>query len=248
MRKRVLLAIAWALVPAQAFGQSGMVPPAEEVRVLVRPAERVELRSDIAAAVAKAPFDSGMRFQAGETLIAFDCRRFKAELSSARAVASAAAIELRNKRRLLRHGAAGKSEVSLARAEAARADADVRARSARMADCTITAPFAGRVVERRSRVHEMPRQGEPLMVILDDSRLELEIVVPSRWLTWLKPGADFTVRLDETGTNHAARVERLGAEVDAVSQTVRVFGRLKDDAQGVLAGMSGRARFRGAGS
>ncbi|MEE9375094.1 MAG: HlyD family efflux transporter periplasmic adaptor subunit [Rhizobiaceae bacterium] len=232
-----------ALVATQTMGQDVL-----ETRGLVRSATRIEVRTDIVAAVAKAPFKDGAKFKRGDKLITFDCRRYRAELNSAKAGANAASIELRNKRKLFKHGAAGKSEVELARAEMARNNAEVKVRLARMSDCVIKAPFSGRVVTLNTRQHEMPRASEPVIVVLDDTILELELVVPSNWLVWLRAGQEFSFLVDETGREHRAKINTLGAEVDPVSQTIKAYGVLLNADGAVLSGMSGQARFLQKGS
>ena len=216
-------------------------------RGLVRSQARVELRTDLMAMVTDANFQEGMKFKKGDNLVSFDCRKHQAELNSARAASSGADIELRNKVTLHKNGAAGKSEVSLARAAASKATHDVKALKARMNYCSIGAPFSGRVVALNVRSMEMPSADKPLMVIIDDSSLELELVVPSVWLSWLKTGTEFSFLVDETQREYLAAVKRLGAEVDPVSQTIKVYAQLSGDLEGVLAGMSGAATFQNAG-
>ena len=82
------------------------------------------------------------------------------------------------------------------------------------------------------------------MTVVDLSRLEVEVIAPSRWLARLRPGTEFTFRVDETGDVFTGRVERIGAMVDAVSQTVRLHGILEGGGSRVLPGMSGVAEFR----
>ena len=49
--------------------------------------------------------------------------------------------------------------------------------------------------------------------------------------------------IDETQEVYLAEVVEIGARVDPVSQTIRVFGQFKEQPKQVLAGMSGSARF-----
>ncbi len=214
-----------------------------EARGLVRSTARIEIRTDLVAKIKEVGFADGERFSVGDTLIRFDCSRYIADLNAAKATAHAANIEVRNQRRLYANGAAGKAEVQLARAESARAGADVKARKARMRDCVVRAPFSGRVVSLDVRQFEMPAPDKPVIVLIDDTQLELELVVPSVWLRWLKVGQSFDFSVDETGLRHEAELARLGAEVDPVSQTIKVFGTLKGDTKRILAGMSGTATF-----
>ncbi|HMB48635.1 MAG TPA: HlyD family efflux transporter periplasmic adaptor subunit, partial [Afifellaceae bacterium] len=75
------------------------------------------------------------------------------------------------------------------------------------------------------------------------TELEIELLIPSRWLLWLEPDLRFEFSVDETGLKYAATVTRLGGAVDPVSQTIRVFGALEDRPPELLSGMSGTAIF-----
>ncbi|MDQ6971110.1 MAG: hypothetical protein Q9M30_00525, partial [Mariprofundaceae bacterium] len=46
--------------------------------------------------------------------------------------------------------------------------------------------------------------------------------------------------IDETGATYQARVKNIGAEIDSVSQTVKLIGVIDGDNGGLIAGMSGR--------
>ena len=113
--------------------------------------------------------------------------------------------------------------------------------------CIIAAPFNGRVVKRIARPYESVNQGEPLIEILDDSELKVELYVPSKWLLWLKEDTEFTVQIDETGKTYPARMTALGARVDAVSQSIEITAVISGVHPELLSGMSGEAHFEGHG-
>lgn len=217
-------------------------------RGVVQSSARIELRSDLSAMITSAEFTDGMKFKKGDVLVSFDCKKHQAELNSARAAAKGATIELQNKVTLHRNGAAGRSEVALAKSASQKTRFDVTALKARMKNCRIRAPFDGRIVTLNVRGLEMPPNDKPLMVIINDRSLELELVVPSMWLSWLQKEQNFRFQVEETGAEHKAVVKRIGAEVDPVSQTVKVYGKLLGNLQNTLSGMSGVALFDNSGS
>ena len=104
----------------------------------------------------------------------------------------------------------------------------------------MTAPFAGLTVDRKAHEFEYATLGQPLLDVLDDHALEVELTAPSRALGWLKPGASFQLRIDDTGKTYPGRVIRLGGRVDPASQSVKVIGEIIGDAPELMAGMSGR--------
>lgn len=79
-----------------------------------------------------------------------------------------------------------------------------------------------------------------MLDILDDRVLELEFLVPSSWLVWLKVGHGLKVRIDETRKTYPARFVRIGARVDAVSQSIKVVAAIDGQYPELMAGMSGR--------
>jgi hypothetical protein len=80
---------------------------------------------------------------------------------------------------------------------------------------------------------------------LDD--MELQLIVPSLWMSWLRGGTNFTFKIDETGESVTASVLRVGAAVDPVSQTVKIMAKLPAGRATVLPGMSGTADFKRSG-
>ena len=91
------------------------------------------------------------------------------------------------------------------------------------------------------REFQYANPGQALLDVLDDRNLDVELIVPSRWIGWLKPGYTFQLRIDELDKNYSARISRLGGRVDPVSQSIRVFGEITDSNADLIAGMSGRA-------
>lgn len=71
----------------------------------------------------------------------------------------------------------------------------------------------------------------------------MELIAPSHWLTWLKPETRFKVKIEETGKVYAAKVVRLGGRVDPVSQSIKVIGRITENAPELIPGMSGPVDF-----
>ncbi|WP_411017422.1 HlyD family efflux transporter periplasmic adaptor subunit, partial [Salmonella sp. s51695] len=92
----------------------------------------------------------------------------------------------------------GKLDLDMAQAAALKARAEVVAHQAVLGKCAIAAPFSGRVAEQKVREQQYVQPGQALLDILDDSVLELEFLVPSRWLSWLRVGGTFQVQIDET--------------------------------------------------
>ncbi len=215
------------------------------VRGLLKPLHEATLSSEVLAKVTEIPFTEGKRFKKGDVLVRFDCARYKAELAATQAEFSARKKTSDNNAELSTYNAAANLDVEVSAAETDKAAAQMQAAQAMLNGCTISAPWAGRVVELIAHAHETVSPGKELLRILDDSKLEIELLAPSKWLTWLKVGSAFKFRVDETGHEYPAKISELGARVDPVSQTIRLTGVLNKQDSALLAGMSGSAHFDG---
>lgn len=234
----------------------GIVMPADTVwaadaasadlssRGIIRPRAEAVIASDLNARIVALPFKKGERFKKGATLVEFDCRRYREELEAAKAENRAETATHDMNLKLERHKAIGRSEVLVSKAKVDRTAAQAKSLVARIDQCVIVAPFDGRVVDRNIQEHEMPQANAPLIKIVDDSRLEIDLIVPSKWLGWLSAGARFEFKVDETGQTLDGELVRTGAVVDPVSQTVDVSGVFKLRPESVLPGMSGTAVFQ----
>ena len=213
------------------------------VRGMVESENVALLSVDLSATINKIPFKVGEAFKKNETLLAFDCVVKKAEASAAHAAFQAAKTEYNSNLELLSHSAAGELDVELAKARMNESQAMWTAAKGRTKSCVVKAPFDGKVAELSVNEHEMSTPDKPIMKIVGNKELELHLIVPSNWLSWLKIDAPFTFRIDETGKEYLVSVTRIGAEIDAVSGTIEIFGKFADEFTDVLPGMSGLARF-----
>ena len=214
-----------------------------DARGVVIPNAEVTLGAGIAARIKLMPFKAGEEFRKGEALVVFDCARQQADLRGAEANLTKASSHHRGKIRLKSRGAAGSQEVRDAEADMEAAKATVDGLSEVIRLCKIEAPFDGRVVERHDQTFEIPAANAPILTVVDDSTLEVDLIVPSTWLRWVNRGTQFEFDVDELGQSYTAQVDRLGAKVDAVSQTIKITGTFVERPPNVLTGMSGTAKF-----
>ncbi len=73
--------------------------------------------------------------------------------------------------------------------------------------------------------------------------VEKSVVIPSKWLKWLKKGHPVKIIIDETGEVLDATVISLGAAVDAASQTIELKAQFNEKYESLIPGMSGIVKF-----
>jgi membrane fusion protein, multidrug efflux system len=253
VRKRVgpLSAAVWMVCSMAAWGQnaapadraaSRTAMDRQEIRAQLMPRRYTTVAAEIGAKINKIAVQEGAAFRAGQVLVGFDCSLQQAQLQKAQAELEAAEQTLKSNVRLAELNSVGQLELDLSRAAVNRSKAELSANQVVLDKCVITAPFAGRIAEQKAREQQFVQPGQALLDILDDSVLELEFLVPSSWLAWLKVGGAFEVEIDETRKKYPARFIRKGARVDPVSQSIKVTGAIDGRFPELMTGMSGRVR------
>ncbi len=239
----VAMAAPTALSPTAATTAATSASPQldrQDLRAQLSPRRYTTLASELGAKVNRVSVKEGESFHVGQVLVVFDCSLQRAQLQRAEASLSAADKTYSANKRLAELNSVGKIELDTSESEVAKARADMAVLNTTLSKCSLSAPFAGRVAEQKVREQQFAQPGQPLLDIIDDSTLELEFIVPSRWLAWLKGGTTFQVRIDETGRTYPASITRLGARVDPVSQSVKAAAAINGRHADLMAGMSGQ--------
>ena len=182
----------------------------------------------------------GDHFKKGDVLVTFDCAVPRAQLARVQAVVTQAARTFEINRRAVEQKSTGQLELDIAAAEVLKAKADLAVAEAAVSKCSIAAPFAGVTIAQRAHEFEYATPGQPLLDVLDDHALEVELTASSRWLGALKPGASFQFRIDDIGKTYPGKISRLGVRVDPATQSIKAIGEITGEASELMAGMTGR--------
>jgi RND family efflux transporter MFP subunit len=219
--------------------------------------ESGEIAARESGAIADVPVRVGDRVAAGDVLARLDADRIEAErdlraaeVTSAEATVRSAVAQLRLKRqeldrleRLRRSPAFSEArfvdqqqEVAIAEARLAEAEASlIRARAQltlaeiSVEDSVVRAPYAGVVTRRQADVGARVDEGDPIVSLVDDRRLEIEADVPAAVAGALEPGVEVDARFEEAGVRAVVRAV-LPVE-NAMTRTRTV--RLRSDFAGV---------------
>lgn len=184
---------------------------------------------------------AGQRVEQGTTLISIEPSHYVAEVSSAELALKQAELDLliaeKNtsvaRAQYSQDGIKAANDLALqlpqlrlAKSAVESARARVAASNTELANTTISAPFAGYVVERFVSPGQSVNVGEALVDLVDDQRFEL-IVEISRadWLLLRQPLTDLNAKiLDQQGQPIAqARIRQGGGFLDATTRQYRVF-------------------------
>lgn len=223
---------------------AALAPKAESViRGQLRARQFTTLAANLPGKLVSFPVIIGQRLSKGQTVAVFDCQIEKAEKDVAVAKLSAAQSKLQVNTQLAQYKNVSDLELTLSKAEVAVQKAELSRIDAILSKCVVSSPFAAVVSEKVAQAYQYVKEGDPLLELVDTSHLEVEMVIPSKWLKKLVAGTEFSLKLDEFDTPVKARIERNVGTIDPVSQTIRVIGGLLNPPPALLPGMSGEVIF-----
>ncbi|RDH45552.1 efflux RND transporter periplasmic adaptor subunit [Zooshikella ganghwensis] len=215
----------------------------QQVRALLVPNKEAKISSQMNGRIASLNIKEGESFKKNDILVTFDCDEPLANLKSSKAQYEIAKTTYQIQRKLNNLSAGSRLDLAIAEADVEKTKAMYDYNQVMVKHCTIYAPFNGWVVERIANEYENVTYGTPLISIIDNEPLKLDLFVPSEWLSWLSVGKYFQLTIDETRKNYQGVIKKIIPKVDSASQTVAVKAYIANQPPELIAGMSGTADF-----
>lgn len=212
---------------------------------------RVEIRAETFGRVTKFPKEEGETVKAGEPVIWVEQENYRltlkqtesavqvaeAALARTHVLAAHAQTELDRARNLLKSGGItqkdldlavvneqdARSQVRLAEAQLEQSRTAVDIARKKLADTTILAPVGGEIQRKFVNVGAYVEAPTPVMVIVDNGRLELEASVPSAELAAIRSSMRVAFKVNSyPDTKFEGRVVEISPAVDPESRAAKV--------------------------
>ncbi len=213
------------------------------------PLDRAEVSPDMSAIIASIEVEEGDVVKKGEVLfrmrtdsLRLAVEQAQAQLRSAEVSLSATKVEHDRMQRLLEQKATEQAQYDRVKAQFDGATVGVEQAKVALAqtrralnDAAARSPIDGVVTEVRKNAGEMATM-MPITVVLvveDQSQLELRFRLPESALTALEPGDSVTARFEAIGAERTARVHRISPALDLRTRTFEVIARI-DNPDGAL--------------
>ncbi|HHQ4787139.1 efflux RND transporter periplasmic adaptor subunit [Aeromonas hydrophila] len=178
-------------IRAQTVSQSLAEPSIKLVSKLT--ANRsVVISPEVTGRIVKIAVRSGQQVKQGDVLIALDAGKQQAELAEQSASVRDESRKLRDMRRLVARGAITTSELEGQEATVAQAQARADAAKYELSLRTLLAPFDGSVSLIDLSEGALVNSGDTLLHLDELAKLRLDLAVPERYLSLLRPGMAVT--------------------------------------------------------
>ena len=221
----------------------------------VEAVDPAQLAPRVMATVLSVAGREGDAVEQGQVVVELDDRDARARLSQAEAGLGAAAAQLLQARLAFEraerlHGAdalttqeweAARAAHDGARAQEERAREMVEEARAALSWYRLTAPFAGRILERRVDPGDLAAPGRPIVALYRADRLRFRVAVPEERAAELEPGREYDVTFDRLPPRRA-RLSAVLPAADPGTGTVTLRLELADAAD-LRPGLFGRLQL-----
>lgn len=211
-----------------------------------RAAERSKLAFEVDGRILERRVDVGDRVEKGQLLASLDPRDFQQALRAARAQAKEARAYRDRVAEARTFRAVSEQDLTDAENQLQAAEATLRIRKKALEDSELLAPHAGEVSAVYAETFQVVRPKQPVVRLLDASRLEMVIDLPENRIALAQYVKDVRVRFDAfPDLEIRAVISEIGQEASATTRTYPVTLSM-DQPEGVRIqpGMTGRASAR----
>lgn len=224
--------------------------------------QEVNLSFRVSGPLIKLPVNPGDPVKAGDVLARIDPNDFNVRLTGARSALRAAQAAYKraeadykrlSNARKEDPGAVSQRAVDLglatrdqARSAVTAAEANTQTLRDRLKYTQLVAPFSGEIVETYVENFETVVAKQPILRLLDPSRIEMILAVPENLIGYIEYVTDIMVRFDALpGVELAAAIAEIGREASQATHTFPVTISMAQPESGkLLPGMAGEASIR----
>jgi RND family efflux transporter MFP subunit len=223
----------------------------------LRAISQVSVKARVAGEVREVLAREGEPVRVGQVLVRMDESDYRARLAQSEGALVAARGQLDiaskardNNRVLVERGFISKnaydtasSQYDIARANVDSARGALEVARKALADTVIRAPIAGLVASRSVQPGEKIAADNRLLDVVDLSRMEMEVAVPTSDILGIAPGQEVTVRIEGLAQPLPAKVVRINPAAQAGSRSIMAYLEIDNPQNLLRAGMFGEARL-----
>ncbi len=205
--------------------------------------QEVDMAFEVSGQLVERPVNVGDRVEPGQILARLDPRDYQNSLDAAKAERDRAKAFYDRVAQAARTGAVSRQEVTDARARYDQSESVVNIRQKAVDDTYIVAPFVGTVSATYVDNFQNVRAKEPVIRLLDVSKMEMTVDVPEGSIGLAPYIKDVIVRFDALADREFhARIKEVSNEASRTTRTYPVTLIIDPPEDGaILAGMAGTA-------
>ena len=217
----------------------------------------VTIRAELAAPVAQILFQEGAEVKQGQLLVKLDAAKVQADMSNLEQRIRQLKIRLAHQKRNLERNRPlvkdklvsqmkyddMETEIALAQAALAQAQADMSRQKEMLADTEIRAPFDGVIGSKDLSVGDYLKVGDPVVKVVSLNPLEMEFSVPERHKAGIFQGQEVSIStVAYPGRGFTGKVSFISPVVDTRTRSFKVKALVDNARHQLNPGMFGRLK------
>ncbi len=220
----------------------GLSAAAQEIKVALFPLQETQIAARLDSIVMPYRFKTGEQFKKGEVICSLDSSRYQLEVDKMSNHYDFAKTTLEDKKNLFANKFTSnyelkKAEFDLKLAEIALAEAKLN-----LSFCSIKAPFDGKITEIMTKEHELCRPGQPVLRIINDSKLLATANIPLQEKKLATPGSTISIKLADN-TVVSGTVYEVSPQLDHRSETIRIKILIDNPGSKITSGITGVLQY-----
>jgi RND family efflux transporter MFP subunit len=224
----------------------------------IRAAQRAEMAFEVPGRIVEFPVKEGTRVKARQILARLDPRDYENELAKARTNAAKGKADYDRYQSLFEKGVSPQKELERYRTFYENTQATLRTATKAVEDTVLRAPFDGVMAQKLVQDFANVQAKQPVLVLEDDSSLQIDVAVPERDFARIRPGASLEERNARArprvivsgipGREFPARLSEFTTTADPVTRTYKATFAFEHPSDvNVLPGMTARVQLETGG-
>ncbi len=215
----------------------------ESYPVVFEAIQRAVLSAERAGSLNRLKVDVGDRVKKGNTIAKVDTSELALQKKSNQVALNYLETQISDLSRLIQRGLATNEEISKARMErdVTKTEQDIIVR--KIINSSIRAPFSGIILKRHTQPHEWVTAGQPVVELVDTSKLRAMGNLPAAMAVSLEKGAEHSFYVSDLDISVTGKVEAVAPQVDERSNTAQVIWTVDKGEHKLLPGMKGEVRI-----
>ncbi|MGI9324864.1 MAG: efflux RND transporter periplasmic adaptor subunit [Pseudomonadales bacterium] len=220
----------------------------------VAAAQSSDMAFEVPGRITEFVFSAGDRVEEGAVLARLDASDYESALDKARADRNAAQADFKRYEQAYNDNAVTKQDLDLAKRNLEVSEALLRTADKAVADTELRAPFSGNLARKLVNDFANVQAKQPVLVLQDESSLEIDVNVPEQDWARAKPGLDLMQRSERAkpqviipaiaNRQFPARLQELNTTADPVTRTYAItFAFDKPEDLNVRPGMTGLVKL-----
>ena len=220
----------------------GVIINAQDIKVALFPFQETQIAARLDSIVLPYKLKTGEQFRKGSIICSFDVSRYELEVKKMTSHYEFCKVVLEDKKRLHDNKLTSDYELKKAEFDTTMAAISLAEAKLNLSFCSIIAPFDGKITEIITKEYELCRPGQPIIRIINDSKLLASANIPMRQKELFKVGISISIKLIDN-TTVSGTVYEVSPQADHRSETIRIK-ILVDNSQGkITSGITGVLQY-----